>query len=728
MQRSRSAVSSSLLLATILASTVVAQDASSGSRPGAAPAAPPSFEAQVEVVTVDVVAASKDGAAIVGLKKDDFLITEDGRPQAITSFEAVELPAAPVVRSGSALLPPQAPPVSTNTTNEVRTARSFALLFDDVEMTAAQAQRAREVVDSFIKGSTRESDRVLLAATSGRAWWSARMESGRDDLLTQLGRLDGLRRPEGSPKESMSDYEAMQIAQYQDYQICERVRRRFLMEKVMPEGNPDLKKMDFLTSCDPLVDARARELYTGVADRTRTTLATLERIMDGMALARGRKTVILVSSGFVFDKEIEEARRVISASRRANAAVYFVDVRGLGVGNEQLFQAHYENQDFWGTTGETRAPATSMQLSEDWYEAAGAVGIAADTGGFSVHNTNDFGAGLARIADESRAYYLLGYTPKNSSWDGKYRKIEVKVSRKGINVRARRGYFATNQATPGVQPGETPADVRRAADAPFEVDGIGLRAAAYSFANTKPGQARVDFVADIELRKLAFEKIDERYVDSLDILLNVVRREGGKPTYVSETINLKLRPETHGQAGYYPYRKVLDLDPGHYQARLVVRDHQGGRVGSVMHDFEVPALDGWRVASTVLTDVAPIDPQTGQPQLVLVPRREFPNAGTLVCSVQVYGARLDEGSGAPRVAQGYTLLRDGAEVKRSETALIPPGPAGQVGRVFGWSLASLAPGSYDLILSFVDEVAGQRKEVRESFTVVDAARVGTSGQ
>jgi len=132
------------------------------------------------------------------------------------------------------------------------------------------------------------------------------------------------------------------------------------------------------------------------------------------------------------------------------------------------------------------------------------------------------------------------------------------------------------------------------------------------------------------------------------------------------------------------------------------------------------------VASTVLTDVAPVDPQTGQPQLVLVPRREFPNAGTLVCSVQVYGARLEEGSGVPRVAQGYALLRDGAEVKRSEAVLIPPGPAGQVGRVFGWSLASLAPGSYELILSFADEVAGQRKEVRESFTVVDAPQVGTS--
>jgi VWFA-related protein len=220
MRRSRLAVfSPSTLFALLAASTVViAADASQRDRADAAGAAatPPSFKAEVEVVTVDVVAASKDGAPIVGLKKNDFLVMEDGKPQTITSFEAVELPAAPSAQGGPATLPPQAPPVSTNNANEVRTARSFVVLFDDVEMNPAQAQRAREVVASFIKRSTRESDRVLLAATSGRAWWSARMEAGRDDLLAQLSRLDGQRMPEVSARESMSDYEAMRIAQYQD--------------------------------------------------------------------------------------------------------------------------------------------------------------------------------------------------------------------------------------------------------------------------------------------------------------------------------------------------------------------------------------------------------------------------------------------------------------------------------------------------------------------------------
>ena len=73
--------------------------------------------------------------------------------------------------------------------------------------------------------------------------------------------------------------------------------------------------------------------------------------MEGLAPAHGRKTVLLLSTGFVFDQELEETRRVVAASRRANAAVYFVDVRGLTSGHEQLFQAPTENPDQWGPAG-----------------------------------------------------------------------------------------------------------------------------------------------------------------------------------------------------------------------------------------------------------------------------------------------------------------------------------------------------------------------------------------
>ena len=90
--------------------------------------------------------------------------------------------------------------------------------------------------------------------------------------------------------------------------------------------------------------------------------------------------------------------------------------------------------------------------------------MASDSGGFSVRNTNDLGAGIKRIADENRTYYLVGYNPTNTARDGKFRKISVKVpGRKGIEVRARKGYYAPSETgktaltpKPGQDPGSRP--------------------------------------------------------------------------------------------------------------------------------------------------------------------------------------------------------------------------------------------------------------------------------
>jgi hypothetical protein len=120
-----------------------------------------------------------------------------------------------------------------------------------------------------------------------------------------------------------------------------------------------------------------------------------------------------------------------------------------------------------------------------------------------------------------------------------------------------------------------------------------------------------------------------------------------------------------------------------------------------------------------LTDVSTPDPG-GQPQPMLVARREFPSAGMLLCSVEVYGAVPDEASGASRVLLSYTLRRGGKEIARGEAQPMAPGPNGALGGAFGLPLSALEPGGYDLALEFLNGVSGERKELRELFTVVAA--------
>ncbi len=68
--------------------------------------------------------------------------------------------------------------------------------------------------------------------------------------------------------------------------------------------------------------------------------------------------------------------------------------------------------------------------------------LAGATDGYAAVNSNDIAAGFRRVADRLTSYYLLGYYSTNTVNDGKFRKIEVKVTRPGVSIAARRGYLA----------------------------------------------------------------------------------------------------------------------------------------------------------------------------------------------------------------------------------------------------------------------------------------------
>src|SRR3990172_11592001 len=68
--------------------------------------------------------------------------------------------------------------------------------------------------------------------------------------------------------------------------------------------------------------------------------------------------------------------------------------------------------------------------------------VAENTGGRAVVNSNDFEPGIRRIFLENSSYYLLAYSPTNAAEDGRFRRVSVKVNRPGVEVHARRSYWA----------------------------------------------------------------------------------------------------------------------------------------------------------------------------------------------------------------------------------------------------------------------------------------------
>jgi hypothetical protein len=508
----------------------------------------------------------------------------------------------------------------------------------------------------------------------------------------------------------------LRIHIYRDKQVEERVARRYDTYGVT--ARQSAQQSSPYADGDPYVQARAADVYYQAASRNRITLQVLERVLLSLAATRGRKSLILVSQGFIYDPQLDEFKTVVQTSRRSNVAMYFVDTRGLG-GMPTFASAEFgpaiDNQDIGAAFG------------DEFEQSAGAETLAADSGGFSVKNTNDMNRGFDRIAAETKSYYLIGYHPNNAREDGKFRKIEVKVARKDVRVRARKGYFAP---LPGgvvnakKKDGGADPQIQSALDSPFSEPAIPMRLTAHVFDETLLGKANVIVATDVDVREFAFKEQEGRFFDALEFLLVVAHLESGEFFRFDQKVDMKLLPATRDRLGksWFPVVREFELAPGAYQAKIVVRDGNSQRIGTVVHEFSVPDLTKLRTSSVILSDTLQPDKAGERPRPALVVRRTFSPDATLYAQFEVYGAEKAKGSGMPKVVAGYQIRReDGTVITKVAPTEILPTSLGKLSRLVGTQLRDATPGAYEFVLELRDEIGGGSVEIREPFRVDGAA-------
>ena len=415
------------------------------------PAAPPSpapqrlpvFPGGVEQVVVDVVVLDGDGRAVTGLVQEDFTLSEEKAERPVLSFEAV----APADDAATAA-------ANDGAAGRAPLTRVFALVFDDLHLTVAGGGRVKEGLKEMAGGVLRDSDEVALLTTSNGQVWSGRVGSQRKELLAAIDRQHGLLPPSRSCE--MTDEEAMQIHIEHDTGVQQLVFERLvncglltrqatpLTDQVLPnraqtqapQGAPQTPRSDVPGMS--MLESWATDQHEDATRRVRATYASLERLLWALGPVRGRKTVVLGSEGFVRDRGLTAIQGVVNAASDTNAAVYFLDARTLA---PRVLTA----------SGDARhAPGTSElgRLQQGrFFGAEASEQLAVETGGAAIRG-GDLAAGLRRLADESRTYYLLGYTPADPALDGRFRSITVKVKRPGLTVRARRGYYALARTGP----------------------------------------------------------------------------------------------------------------------------------------------------------------------------------------------------------------------------------------------------------------------------------------
>jgi hypothetical protein len=470
-----------------------------------------------------------------------------------------------------------------------------------------------------------------------------------------------------------------------------------------------------------IVRARARELYDAMTRRVRSVLSAVERLSKGLAGARGRKSIFVFSEGFLNDANQRDFDRAIDASQRGNTAVYFIDVQGLA--GEHFYGADQATAPSPGDVG-------LMSVEEGFLETAGTESLAENTGGASIRNTNDLLGGLQRVADESSVYYLLGYQPEKSP-DGKWHKLEVKVARPGVRVRARRSYQATAPGALGTPLPATNANKRdrekgpskgptRPLDPAVMAGGadetIALRVAPYVLEADKTGLARVLVALEVGTSTIPVASArDRRQATTLDLTILGLSRDQPRLFPVDERLKLDLEGTAIG--GWLTLSREIRLPAGIAQVRVLVRDLATGRIGTVTQRLVVPALDRPYLSTPILTDR--IETSRGRsPRLVPLAHRRFRPEGRLYCVYEVFGMTDAEGRATTQVAGGYTLQTEGGRVvSAAPQTPIAVDLGGRVVRMLALPLDGLEEGEHALTLEVVDHASGQTLVTREAFVL-----------
>jgi len=381
-------------------------------RPQTTPA-PPIFRAGTELVLVDFVVTDKSDRSVAGLASKDFVVKEDGKEQPIVSFQAFAPNAAPV-RSADAKLSSVTPAIDSHPSNG-----STIVLVDDLHLTPDQAVRLRPALKGLLTTVGSRSGRLMLVSPASQISALAELPAGAADLSAVVDQVSGQRTEEHTTF-PIADAEALAIAR-RDLTTIARVAARFVM--LNPELSPD--------QAETIAIERGIDTANGARVRRDRLYDVALNCLDWLASRPGRHSLIVVSGGFAADPDDGKYFDVVTRSLRANAPIDFLDARGLS-GFDR-----YHDVEFSPLLGRSADEGPFGR-----YEAAeGTTGLAIDTGGVVVANTNDMRKGLDELLDSMTTYYVLAYRPPDRRKAG-FRKIKVEVRVKGLRVRARTGYFA----------------------------------------------------------------------------------------------------------------------------------------------------------------------------------------------------------------------------------------------------------------------------------------------
>ncbi len=331
--------------------------------------------------------------------------------------------------------------------------------------------------------------------------------------------------------------------------------------------------------------------------------------------------------------------------------------------------------------------------------------LAQGTGGLIFDNTNNLRTGFDRVESDLRNYYLIGYTPTNPTYDGAFRKIEVRVKRSGLTVAARKGYFAVRD-TGGAPVNTWEAAALAALDRRPVPNAFPYRVGALQFPSSeKPGLVPV--VVDLKTAPLSFPTTEDQKSFKSDFAVvvrfldaqNKVVRKLSQHYEMSATLD-RLDLAKNSDVLFYREPELL---PGVYRMETIVYDRPTAKASVRYATVEVPKVDATklRMSSMVLVKrsekVGADEPKTGP--LFVKDVLLYPNLGEEISKANKevgFFFTVYPGAAATKPEAVLELIQNGKSLAQVPLPLDAPDASGRIQQVGRLPVDALAPGTYEL--------------------------------
>ena len=668
-----------------------------------------------ESVVLDLVVRDGDGRPVEDLREDEIEVYENGGRQQIISFRFVGGDRFGAERGPSTA--DQDVPSTEQLASQVRFdpfrhVSLVTMVFERLPDTARHM--ARQAALHFIDTGMQDNMLVAVFAIDNRLYLLEHFTNDREALRRAVTKAT-------SGAYGIFDSQSTDAIQGQMQEISNRLKKDQLIDSILGTSSftPDLQDMQEIEleeiTMNVLRQAERMMLY----QRGHQTVTALLALVEEAGRLSGRKTLMLFSAGVqVPHSVVGRYRTLISQANRSNVSIYTVDARGLTTeeimsdSKYMLAQAVQASRNQM-LTGLGRMVTRDEAMIDEYAESSIRMNkygtldnLARSTGGFFVSGTNDPTRLVDRISEDIRSHYEVAYAPSNLEYDGRFREITVRVTRPGVRVQSRSGYFALPPgAQSPYQPYEVPMLVAlNSGSLPRDFD---YRSRILRF-DREEEQVRHVIVVEVPFLTFHFEEDKEEglYTTRFSILV-LVKDENDRIVgrYAQDyPLQGPLDKVDLLKAGSVVFMREEFFPPGRYTVESAVVDQLTRRtstrksrlvVEAPSRDLAMSSVSIVRRVDPLSAGVAPKDPfryQDGRivPTLAgsIVPD---PESGVGVFCVLYPAEAKGE---APRLI--LDVLQDGQVLASGTPPLPPPDPDGAIRFAGTVPVADLPPGSYEV--------------------------------